>query len=290
MTYGKLINVGEAKLNVYTEGNSDTTIIFMAGSGVSTPGLEYKPLYSLMSKQYRIAVVEKSGYGLSESTGTQRTVENIVEESRLALKNAGILPPYVLAPHSYSGLEAIWWANTYPDEVKALLSIDMIVPNMALAQAEEISEEKKASMVESSKRLYKKIAKQGFLAKLFKNKTENVSGMLTSNYLTDEEKQLYREMFYKNLLHEETFEEALKATDNAKTVVATGNLKAPAFFFISDMKSPVKKTTWRKASTEYAQSIGAEYEYTDAGHTMYAKIPQDMAKKHLEFLSKLNIK
>ena len=114
MNYGKKVKVGETFLNVYTEGESDITVVFMSGGGVTAPVLEYKCLYSRMSHKYRIAIVEKAGYGLSDSAKTERTVENLVEESRKALLLAGIKPPYVLAPHSYSGFEAVWWANNYP--------------------------------------------------------------------------------------------------------------------------------------------------------------------------------
>ena len=113
--YGEAAKLGETVINVVCEGSGEYTVVFMAGSGVGCPGLEYKPIYRRMSDEYRIAVVEKAGYGLSGPAKTLRTVENLVEESRSALKALGIQPPYILAPHSYSGFEAIWWANTSPD-------------------------------------------------------------------------------------------------------------------------------------------------------------------------------
>jgi len=115
----------KSNINIYTEGTGDITIVVLSGSGVTSPILEYKCLYNKMSSKYKIAVIEKPGYGFSDSTDTPRTVDNIVEESRTALYDAGILPPYVLMPHSYSGFETIYWANTYEDEVKAVLSVDI---------------------------------------------------------------------------------------------------------------------------------------------------------------------
>ena len=79
--YGTKIQVGKGKINVYSEGNGDSTIVMLSGAGVSSPVLEYRPLYRRMSDKYRIAVIEKSGYGLTESTGTVRTVENMVNEN-----------------------------------------------------------------------------------------------------------------------------------------------------------------------------------------------------------------
>ena len=173
--YGDAAKLGDTVINIVTEGSGKYTIVFMAGSGIGCPGLEYKPIYRRMSDQYRIAVVEKAGYGLSSPAKTPRTVENLVEESRAALKELGIQPPYILAPHSYSGFEAIWWANTYPDEVKAVLGVDMGFPNMMKAQAKEIPAEKKKAMVDKSRALMKKISKRGVLDKLTRNKTVNAS-------------------------------------------------------------------------------------------------------------------
>lgn len=276
--------VGNGKINVYSEGEGDATIVFLSGAGVTSPVLEYKCLYCRLSDEYRIAVVEKSGYGFTESTGTPRTVKNMVEESREALLKAGINPPYVLAPHSYSGFEAIWWANTYTEEVKAVLSIDMGIPSMALAMDEVLTEEKRVKMNESRKKLFTKIAKQGLLAKLLTKWTVNATGLMSSDILTTDEKILYKELFYKNLLNSEITEENMFMTENAREADKTGLLKVPSFFYISDMKSPAKSTTWRAEATKYAESINAEYKHTDAGHMMYVKIPDEMTETFKKFL------
>lgn len=78
MIYKNMIKVNNTYLNVYSEGKGNLTIVFMAGSGVTAPVLEYKPLYRIMSDSYKIAVVEKAGYGFSGSMTTERTVENLV--------------------------------------------------------------------------------------------------------------------------------------------------------------------------------------------------------------------
>ena len=287
--YGNAAKLGDTVINVVTEGSGSYTIVFMAGSGVGCPGLEYKPLYRRMSDKYSIAVVEKAGYGLSGPATTPRTVENLVEESRAALKELGIQPPYVLAPHSYSGFEAIWWANTYPDEVKAVLGIDMGFPNMMKAQAKEIPAEKKKAMVDKSRALMKKISKRGVLDKLTRNKTVNASGLLKSDELSDEEKKTYEAVYYSNITSEAVFEESLLAEKNAETAEKTGYLKCPACFIVSNMKTPVKALSWQQAAKDYAAACGAEIHIVNESHTMYAKIPEKLSKVFKAFLYKNNI-
>jgi pimeloyl-ACP methyl ester carboxylesterase len=284
--YGEAAKLGDTVINVVTEGSGEYTIVFMAGSGVGCPGLEYKPIYRCMSDEYRIAVVEKAGYGLSGPAKTPRTVENLVQESRAALKELGIQPPYILAPHSYSGFEAIWWANTYPDEVKAVLGLDMGFPNMMRAQAEEIPEEKKKVMVEKSRALMSKIAKRGLLDKLTRNKTVNASGLMKSDELSEQEKLTYEQTYYKNITSEAVFEESLLAEKNAETAEKTVYLKCPACFIVSNMKTPVKSLSWQQAAKDYAEACGAEIHIVNESHTMYTKIPDKLAKVFKAFLHK----
>lgn len=289
VNYGKKFSVGKGKINVYTEGKESATIVFLSGAGVASPVLEYSPLYRRLSDEYKIAVVEKAGYGMSESTDTERTVENMVSESREALRQAGINPPYILAPHSYSGFEAIYWANIYPDEIKAVLSIDMGLPDTATEMGKVMTPDKFKAMAERNKKLFDKIQKRGLLAKLAKKITVDKSGLMSSDYLNDEEKVLYADLFYKNITNKEISEENLLLVSNAQKAGATGKLKVPAYFYISDMKVPMKQGSWKEYAIKYAEEIGAEYTVTDKGHNMYSKIPDEMAEKFKNFLKKHNM-
>ena len=285
MNYENKVPVNGTEINVYTEGSGSVTIVFMAGNGVTCPVLEYKPVYSRMSAKYRIAVIEKAGYGFSEAMKTPRTVVNLVSEDREALRRAGIEPPYVLAAHSYSGLEAVYWANSFPEEVKAVLSMDMGVPDYAVLQAAEVPDEKRDRLLERQHRLLRRIAKDGLIAKLVRNKAENISGLLSGSELDDEEKQIYRKMFYKNLANTEYVEESRLMTANAEKAVKTGYLRCPCCFYISDMKGMSRKRTWRQAGLEYAEKCGAEVHLSDRGHMMYAFIPDEMSDTFDKFLA-----
>jgi hypothetical protein len=289
MNLKNTVTVNGTELNIYTEGSGAPTIVFMAGNGVTCPVLEYKPVYRRMSAKYKIAVIEKAGYGFSGSAKTPRTIENLVSEDRAALRIAGLEPPYVLAAHSYSGFEAVYWANTYTDEVKAVLSMDMGIPDMAVLQAEEIGEEKRCGMVKKQAKLMEKVAKGGFITRLLKNRLENVSGLLSGSELTDDEKKIYRELFYKNITHGEFTEEGMLMTENARKAQSTGILECPCCFFISDMKTLAKKISWRQVGIDYAEKCGGEVHLSDKGHMMYAFIPDEMSETFDRFLIKHNI-
>lgn len=128
---GKLVNVNGHDMHIFSEGQGDKTFVFMAGHGTACPTLDFKPMWSLLINKYKIAVVEKFGYGWSEITKRPRDLDTILTNTREALKLAGVDAPYVLVPHSLSGLEAIYWAQKYPQEVKAIIGLDPSVPDIA---------------------------------------------------------------------------------------------------------------------------------------------------------------
>ncbi len=125
---GELVDVDGHKMSVYAEGNGDKTIVFMSGGGTCSPILDFKSLYARLSDDYRIVVVEKFGYGFSDVVDKERSIDSILEDTRIALTEAGVQGPYVLCPHSMSGIEALYWAQQYPEEVEAIVGLDMAVP------------------------------------------------------------------------------------------------------------------------------------------------------------------
>lgn len=117
---GQMVEVNGHQVHVYTEGEGSLTLVFMSGGGTCSPVLDFKSLYSLLSDQYRIVVIEKAGYGFSDVVDVARDIDTILSETRTALAKAEISGPYILCPHSISGIEALYWAQTYPNEVMQL--------------------------------------------------------------------------------------------------------------------------------------------------------------------------
>ena len=126
---GQLVEVDGHNMSIYTEGEGEHTIVFMSGWGTTSPILDFKCLYSCLSDENKIAVVEKFGYGFSDVVDGERDFDTILRQDREALQKADIKAPYILCAHSYSGYEAVLWAQKYPDEVEAIVGLDMCIPN-----------------------------------------------------------------------------------------------------------------------------------------------------------------
>ncbi len=122
--YGEMVEVNNQKMHVYSMGQGEQTIILLPGMGLPLPSADFGPLMRELSKDYTVVTVEYFGMGFSDETDTPRTNENYMEEIRIALSMAGMKPPYVLMPHSVSGVYSEYYAANYPDEVSAIIMLD----------------------------------------------------------------------------------------------------------------------------------------------------------------------
>jgi pimeloyl-ACP methyl ester carboxylesterase len=127
---GMLVEVGGGRMHVYSEGTGSKHVVLLSGWGTASPAIDFKPLMEALRADFRVTIVEYLGYGWSDWTRKPRTNRNIVEETRLALREVGVLPPYILVPHSISGLYALYYANTYPSEVEAVVGLDSTIPQL----------------------------------------------------------------------------------------------------------------------------------------------------------------
>ncbi|HET8993966.1 MAG TPA: alpha/beta hydrolase, partial [Rhodococcus sp. (in: high G+C Gram-positive bacteria)] len=111
-------------MSVAVQGSGPRTIVLMPGLGTPEPILGFAPLAERLAEQNTVVTIEPFGLGLSDGTDVPRTSGAIVDETRSALRELGLSGPYVLMPHSISGLYAMWWATHHPDEVAALVGLD----------------------------------------------------------------------------------------------------------------------------------------------------------------------
>lgn len=124
--YCNLVSAGEYSVNVLICGNENGKhrIIAMAGYGIPDSCITMQKMTAALESDNQVIFIDRAGYGISDDTTQNMTVENIVEGYRTALKNAGIKAPYVLMPHSIGGVYATFWESKYPDEVEAVAIID----------------------------------------------------------------------------------------------------------------------------------------------------------------------
>ncbi|WP_285395828.1 alpha/beta hydrolase [Lysinibacillus sp. fls2-241-R2A-57] len=236
---GKMVEVSGQQMHVYIEGNGEETLVFMSGGGTSSPVLDFKSLYSLLSDKYRIVVVEKAGYGFSDITDSDRDIETILHETRESLLKSGVEGPYILFPHSMSGIEALYWGQVYPDEVKAIIGLDMAVPaayedydiNMPLVHLSAFA------------------ASIGLIRWI---PSISESDAIKYGALTDEEKELYKAIFYRRTLTTNMIHEIKHIKANAEKVEAAGISNVPMLLFASNGQGTGwNEDTWNEFQKDF---------------------------------------
>ncbi|MBY7142136.1 alpha/beta hydrolase [Virgibacillus sp. NKC19-3] len=271
---GQMVTVNDHDMHVYTKGKSDTNIVFMAGGGTSSPTLDFKPLWSKLLPKYQITVVEKAGYGWSEIADVPRDIDTILEETRSALELAGENPPYVLAAHSMSGIEAIHWAQKYPEEVEAIIGLDPAIPESY--QTMDLPFSFTQSMAGFAARIG--------LLRIFPG-VANESAVIQSGQLSSKDEATYRSIFYRRTLTSNMQEEVNQIQTNASNV-GDEDLPAetPMYFFISD-GTDVGIENWREMLSNYTKQLeNGGYSYIDAGHYIHVWESELIAEEIDDFL------
>ena len=126
------ITINNKNMRIYKKGENDKTIVLLSSWGTENPIDDFKPLIDTLSSDYKVVAIEYFGYGESAITEDARSNKVIVEEIRAALKAVHVNPPYILMPHSMSGLYSLSYANSYAEEVSAIIGIDASLPEKQL--------------------------------------------------------------------------------------------------------------------------------------------------------------
>ncbi len=276
---GKMIKVNGKKMHVYAEGQGDMVLVFLAGHGTSNPTLDFKPLWKRFVDKYRIVVVEKSGYGWSEVSNSPRDIKTILADTRKALTLSGESGPFVLIPHSMSGLEAIYWAQKYPEEVKAIIGLDPCTPGAINV----LPEPQKLQLV-----FMFLISRIGLSRLMPDSEVKENFPLLKSGELTGEDRENYLAAFYKSAFSRDMLREIKCLKYNAEEVAKNGVPEdTPMFFFISNDQE-IRTTGWKKELTEFLKNLNmGHFLDLDTGHYVHYDKAELIAEEARIFLKNI---
>lgn len=277
---GTLSEIGDKKMNIYSEGSGKDTYVFMAGSGIAAPIYEMKGLYSKFSTENKIAVLERAGYGYSDVFHDDRDIDTILEQSRKALIQSGHKPPYILMPHSLSGLEAIYWAQKYPSEVKAIIAIDVGLPKQYATAKMNLSD----SLTIRGMGILTKIG----LHRLFPSVAYNPE-VIQQSFLTEEEKELYKALSYKQIFNEDMAQELLQSYANGKKSMDLPLPKETPILFLDAIAGQYKNSEMTKRKNQDYEEFAEQLETSDVieirgTHSIYLYEPDQIYQLSKKFI------
>ena len=208
----------------------------------------------------------------------QGHLDTILFETRESLNKAAVKNnQYILFPHSMSGIEALYWANKYPDEIKGIVGLDPAVPkpyeNMKISNA-----------TLSLAKIGADIGITRFMPSIIDN-----SSAIKDGNLTDEEKELYKVIFYRRTATSSMLNEAKSIKENAKKLESIDNTDVPMLFFASNGEGTgYKQEDWRKFIIDYIDSKqNGEYKILDCSHYVHNIEYQKIYDESIKFIEKI---
>lgn len=123
--YGQMVRTSHGSMHLYEMGSKDNdTIVILPGLGNALPCADFAPLMRDLSDTYHVVCIDYLSTGFSDYTALPRISSQYVAEIREALENFGCKPPYILMPHSCSGIYCEYYAAKYPQEIRAMIELD----------------------------------------------------------------------------------------------------------------------------------------------------------------------
>ncbi len=235
---GKLADINGYNMHLYTSsGKSDLSLVFTSNIGASVPYTEMYPIFSKLPDEFSKAVYDKPGYGWSDLTKEARDIDTIVSEIHEVLHNAEYPFPIIFVAHSMGSLEAIRYAQLYPEEVAGIVLIDGAAPDFC-------SKFNNIMIVESF--LINGIRNVGALRLL--SDTEMVQKTLNPNpSLPHELRLLNTGIGLEKIWNRNMIEEKLKLSNNAKVILEHGTLGNIPLRIITSKANPYG--SWQASQT-----------------------------------------
>ena len=267
---GQQVLVNGHQINVYVEGDGLETIVVLSGAGIASPILDFKEVSESLSKQYKVVIVERAGYGYSDDSNYSRDVMEVLSETRQALSQANITGPFIILSHSMASLESLAWQEKYPDEVKALIGLDWAFPS----SYENLKDNQALFTVAywSSKIGLLRYFPESFY---IKNQT-----------LTESERKQYKLLAYKQLMSQAMLHESQTVKENAKKVPSNINPKIPALLMVSNGDgTSFSQSEWQRYAERFASDqSNVQVVYMDAPHDLYHYQSHEIVSQIEDFL------
>lgn len=269
---GQMVSVNGHDMSVFVKGNGPQTLVFLSGAGTASPILDFKDLYDGLSKQYKIVVVERAGYGYSEDTSKSREVSEVLSETRQALAKAQVSGPYIILSHSMASLETLLWQEKYPSEIQAVIGLDWALP-------ESYSQLRMHSQILRMARLGSQLGLLRYLPSRLYMPNENLSSS---------DRRLYQRIAYRQILSQAMLNESLSVKENAKKVDAKINSQIPTLLLVSNGEgTSFSKEEWRNYAARFAKDQkNIELTFYDSPHYLYHYQTKEVAAKIEEFIKK----
>lgn len=241
------------RMHIFRTGDRNRLkLVFMSGSGTVAPMYDFKILYQKLVADFRIIVIEKFGYGYSDLYDAPSDIDSLVSYQKQALDDLGEKGPFILLPHSMSGLEAIRWKQKYPDDIQAIIGLDMALPVQYINWGKDGLDRR----IKQMKKL-RSLHDKGLLFWYPLNKRG----------LDTKEIRQQRLLWKRNAFNDCMISGAGTVLDNAHKVDESGDIQCPMLMFVSDGKQVSEN--WINYQYQFAEKMKTKIVQLNCGHYIH---------------------
>jgi pimeloyl-ACP methyl ester carboxylesterase len=151
---GRLVDVGGFRLYIRTFGAGSPTVVIEQGIGDA--GRVWGGVIDTLSKETRVALYDRAGYGRSDPGPTPRSCDREVAELSELLVATPVDPPYIVVGHSLGGMNALLYASEHSNQVDGLVLLDPppidFINGKRFPKLQEMAREMTASFREDARR------------------------------------------------------------------------------------------------------------------------------------------
>ena len=267
---GQTVLVNGHQMNVYVKGDAPETIVVLSGAGIASPILDFKEVSESLSKQYKVVIVERAGYGYSDDSNHSRDVMEVLSETRQALSQANITGAFIILSHSMASLESLAWQEKFPDEVKALVGLDWALP----------------SSYENLKQNQTLLTVAYWSSNIGLLRYFPESFYIKNPTLNESERKKYKLLAYKQLMSQAMLHESQTVKENTKKVPSSINLKIPTLLLVSNGEgTSFSQSEWQHYAETFASGqSNVQVIYMDIPHDLYHYQNHEVVSRIEDFL------
>ena len=214
---GRLIEVNGVNMHLYEAGNSDIPIVFTGNIGSNVPFVDLYPLHNALSQNHHVMVYDKPGYGWSDYTSASRDIDTICQEIHTALHSNDVpgdedtyLEPFVFVAQGMGALEAIRYAQLYPEDVAGIVFIEGTSPGFCADYNNIMIIESFLINITRNTGLLRLIGNSNFVSNAFNDNPE----------LSDKLRDLNKGIGLEKNWNRNVIEEKLKLASNAEVILS----------------------------------------------------------------------
>ena len=127
---GQMVEIDGHEIHVVHRGDETAkhALVFIHSNKTADDSIALEPLFDELS-DYELIYVDRSGSGYSDDWDAPKDIDSMLAETRAAVKTVTGRTSYILVASKSGGTLAVDWADEYPDEVEAIVGLQMYFPD-----------------------------------------------------------------------------------------------------------------------------------------------------------------